>query len=184
MTFYSDEDIALKLKAEFDPVLFAELTERHSRKILRKTREYVKDEDVAKDLSQEILIKLFLKINSYKGENKFSAWLSAIIHNASMDYLRKSRQRFFADITEELADSVEDISELDEEIPMELSMEILQHLLEQIPPEDKMILLLKYNEKSSIKDIQTALGISESAVKMRLKRAREKVTKLHEKLKN
>ncbi len=179
MTF-SDEEIVLKLKEGFDAALFAELTNRHAARILRKTKEYVKDEDVAKDLSQEILIKLFLKISSYKGENKFSAWLAAIVHNACMDYLRKSKQRFYADITEELADSVEDMSELNIEVPAELSIEILQALLEQIPPEDKMILLLKYNENASIKEIQTALGISESAVKMRLKRAREKVTRLHD----
>jgi RNA polymerase sigma-70 factor (ECF subfamily) len=51
----------------------------------------------------------------------------------------------------------------------------LELILEQIAPEDKAILLMKYQDDLSIKDIADALDISESATKMRLKRAKEKV---------
>lgn len=57
-------------------------------------------------------------------------------------------------------------------------------LLEDITPEEKLILLLKYKEKHSIKEIEQTMGISESAVKMRLSRAKEKINKLYSKYSN
>jgi len=54
-------------------------------------------------------------------------------------------------------------------------------LLEEITPEEKLILLLKYKEKHSIIEIGHTMRISESAVKMRLSRAKEKINKLYSK---
>lgn len=175
----TDEQLVSAIHQQFNPQLFSELVNRYEKKVTGKCREYVKDEDVAKDLAQDIFLKLFLKLDSFKEQSRFSSWFFAIVHNTCMDYLRKSRKRYHAEITEELVDKVGEMSELEGEVPEAMSIEILEELLEQIPPEDKMILLLKYREKASIKDIQTALDIGESAVKMRLKRAREKITRIH-----
>ena len=71
---------------------------------------------------------------------------------------------------------------VDEEVVNLESLEIaLIQLLEEITPEEKLILLLKYKEKHSIKEIETTMGISESAVKMRLSRAKEKINLLYAK---
>jgi len=59
----------------------------------------------------------------------------------------------------------------------------LKKALDMLDPNDKMILLLKYQDDFSIKEIMESLEISESAVKMRLKRAREKVINVYENLK-
>lgn len=74
-----------------------------------------------------------------------------------------------------MADLIEDV----DEVPQEVSLQILDQLLDTISPEEKLLLLLKYKEKHSIKDIQTSLNLSESAVKMRLKRAKEKINALY-----
>lgn len=68
----------------------------------------------------------------------------------------------------------------DEAVGEALSEQILEALLEPITLEEKMILLLKYKEKHSLKDIQQTLNLSESAIQMRLKRAREKVNRLYQ----
>ncbi len=183
MDALSDEMMVERLKESFDPKLFATLTERYKKKIVQRCQSMVKDEDAAQDLTQEVFIKVFLKLDSYRQESKFSVWLDAIVHNTCLDYLRKSKKNYHEKITEKLADSVEDLSEGETELSQELSLQILEELLVQIPPEDKMILLLKYHEKIPIKGIQTALNLGESAVKMRLKRARERVNKLYQKLK-
>lgn len=54
--------------------------------------------------------------------------------------------------------------------------------LDSIPPEDKSLFLLKYQDDVSIKDLQDSMGIGASAVKMRLNRAKAKVIKAYEKL--
>ena len=83
-------------------------------------------------------------------------------------------------ISEKLQEEMADL--VDEDIVNFESLEMaLIQLLEEITPEEKLILLLKYKEKHSIKEIETTLGISESAVKMRLSRAKEKINKLYAK---
>lgn len=185
MKAISDEVIIQQLAQEFNAKLFATLVNRYRDKVVSRCKTLVKDEDLAQDLTQEVFVKVFLRLGSFKSEAKFSTWLDTIATNTCLDHLRKdkSKKTFHEKITDKLSDSVSDLTELEEDIPEELSIQILEELLSQLPPEDKMILLLKYDEKTPIKEIQTILNLSESAVKMRLKRARERITKLHKKLK-
>ena len=65
-----------------------------------------------------------------------------------------------------------------------MKVEKLKVALELISPEEKMILLLKYQDYLSIKEIESALGIGESAVKMRIKRAKDKLITVYNKNQN
>lgn len=175
----SDEEIILKLQVEFDPKLFSILIEHHRPTIKNKCLKYVKNKDMAEDLCQDILIKLYLKINTFRNGSRFTTWLFSIIHNHCMDYLKNSRKEIHHEITKELRDEVGELLESENEFSNVMTEELLNHLLEQITPEGKLILLLKYKERKSIKEIQTALNINESTVKMRLKRAKDKINRLY-----
>lgn len=98
-------------------------------------------------------------------------------------YLRgfssKKQKKVHVVLTEKLADEVSSIVDYDEELPEEKTIEILESLLEELSHEEKLILLLKYKEKHPIRDIQISMGLSESAVKMRLLRAKEKLNKMY-----
>lgn len=74
-------------------------------------------------------------------------------------------------------DAVED--RLYEEELLEINYAKLQEILQEIPVEDKMILLMKYQEDMSIKEIAKVLDVKLSTVKMRLHRAKKKVIELH-----
>lgn len=75
-------------------------------------------------------------------------------------------------------EATDEIAESDELISQEVSLQVLDDLLKEMTPEERLILILKYKEKQTIRDIHSSLGISGSAVKMRLKRARIKITSL------
>jgi RNA polymerase sigma-70 factor (ECF subfamily) len=70
------------------------------------------------------------------------------------------------------------IDEADEDL-VELNYNKLLHILEQIHPEEKAMIQMKYQDNLSIKDISEALRVSESAAKMRLKRAKARVLYLY-----
>ena len=74
------------------------------------------------------------------------------------------------------------MEDVEDEQLFELKVAKLKKALEQIDPEDKAILLLKYQDDVSVKDIQILMDLGESAVKMRLKRARIKVMEAHNKI--
>lgn len=177
----SDDELVALLQ-EDNMRYFSVLADRYEPVIIKKCKTYVKDEDTAEDLSQEVLIKIFMKIKSFKKEANFSTWLYAIIHNTCIDYLRKNKKNTRQVLTDKMVDELPELIDEVDELPIELSEAILDKLLDEIGPEEKLLLLLKYKEKHSIKDIQASLQLSESAIKMRLKRAKEKVNKLYKAL--
>jgi RNA polymerase sigma-70 factor (ECF subfamily) len=120
-------------------------------------------------------------MTSFQHQAKFSTWLFSIIHNTSIDYLRKNKRNVENVLIEKLKDKLVDMVEDEDEIPLDLSIQILEDLLEQLTPQDRMLLVMKYREEHQNKDIQQTLGLSESAIKKRLKRARERINKLHQK---
>ncbi|WKN30796.1 sigma-70 family RNA polymerase sigma factor [Porifericola rhodea] len=180
----SDEELALGLKNVGEQFYFAELARRHEKYILKKCRSYVKKDDASEDLMQEVLIKVFMRISSFRNEAKFSTWLFTIIHSTCIDYIRKNKRNTHDILTEKLSEEVGEMVDTEEDITEELSEKILEELLNQMTPEEKLILMLKYKEKHSIKDIELSMHLSESAVKMRLKRAKEKINLLYLKHRN
>lgn len=180
----SDEELVLLMKSG-DNRYFSVFADRYEKYILTRCKSYVKASDTAEDLTQEVMIKVFLQVSNFRKEAKLTTWLFSIIHNTCIDYLRSKKKRVHDVITEKLANEIFEMVDADEELPEEKTIEILETLLDQMTPEGKLVLLLKYKEKHSIQDIQNSLGLSESAVKMRLKRAKETLNKLYtEQLKN
>lgn len=133
----------------------------------------LKDETLAKDATQEIFTKVFLKLSTFGEKSKFSTWLYSVTYNYCIDYIRKQRKELalFTHESEELPDIEEE--EGDEQL-MEMEVGRLRKVLELIPPGDKAILLMKYQDELSIREISEAIDKSESAVKMQIKRAKVK----------
>lgn len=171
----SDNEIALKLQGNYDPVLFNELFGRFHKKILRQCQLLVKHSDTAEDLTQEILIKIFMKINSFKADSQFSTWVYSITHHTCIDFIRKNKKNLYQQLTAELSEALEEEQSADE--PLDFSFEKFDKMLEGMEPEVKTIIILKYKQNLSIKEMQEHLNIRESAIKMRLLRAREKMRK-------
>lgn len=158
---------------------FTELSERYQSFIFQKCHSYVKDKDQASDLTQEVLIKVYTELKDFRKEAKFSTWLFAIIHHTCIDFLRRNKRNIRNVMIDNFADSLIMWVEEEEELEKEKTVELMNALLDQLSTEDKLILLLKYKEKHSIQDIVLSMHLSESAVKMRLKRAKEKLNRLY-----
>jgi RNA polymerase sigma factor (sigma-70 family) len=174
----SDEELVHRLKEVGEPYAFAELIYRYEAKVLKKCQEYTRQPDDAEDLKQEIFIKLFLHVGTFKRESRFATWLYAVVHNTCIDYLRRHKKQLRQSLTQQVIESYRDMHTDTLEETETISIEQFEDLLQKLPPESQLVLLLKYKERQSIKDIQLALGLTESAVKMRLNRAREKINTL------
>ena len=83
----------------------------------------------------------------------------------------------------EKAPDIEDDT-INEKILLEMKVKNLRKVLELIPPEDKYVLLLKYQEDKSIKEIAQIFGKTESAIKMKIKRAKEKAVRVSKQFKD
>ncbi len=173
----SDEDLVEAIVSTNNTLLFETLYDRYASLVYNKCYGFARDGDEAKDLTQDIFLKLFVKLGSFKGNSKFSTWLYAFTYNHCVNYVTRSTAKKFEKQSVDYKD-IENLSnDDDDEDESFLSMKVdkLKVALELISPEEKMILLLKYQDNLSIKEIESALGIGESAVKMRIKRAKDKL---------
>lgn len=153
---------------------FAILYKRYSRKVFAKCIAMLKDEVRAGDATQEIFMKIFLNLSKFGNKSKFSTWIYSITYNYCIDALRKG-QRHGAVFTDELENAPDEaVPEVSDEEMAEIKVKVLKVVLDRIPPGDKAILKMKYEEGMSIRDIAEGFGKTESAIKMKIKRAKAK----------
>lgn len=172
----TDEELVSEIIASNNTDLFGVLYDRFSSNIYNKSYSFVKSEEEAKDLTQDIFLKLYLKLPSYQGKSKFSTWLYSFTYNHCVNYVNRNlKKRYEKSIT-----GIYDIENYsDHEVEYDCLYDDkekkLTSALSQIPEKDRTILVLKYKKDLSIKKIENVLGIGSSAVKMRIKRAKKRL---------
>ena len=138
----------------------------------------LKNEAQAQDATQEIFTKIFLNLSKFSERSKFSTWVYSITYNFCIDYIRKKKKekKLFSDELEDPPDIIEEVS--DESI-LEMEVKKLGVVLNTIPTGDRAVLLMKYQDELSIKEIAEILDKTESAIKMKIKRAKHKAQKVY-----
>ncbi|MFD2823782.1 RNA polymerase sigma factor [Lacinutrix iliipiscaria] len=175
----SDEDLIKSIVKTNDTLLFEILYDRYDNVVYNKCLGFAKDVDEAKDLTQDIFLKLFVKLASFKGNSKFSTWLYAFTYNHCVNYVTRNTERKIQKESVEVS-YLENLSEVENDYSFhQMKVEKLKIALNKVSPDDKMILLLKYQDYLSIKEIEDVLNVGESAVKMRLKRAKERLVSVY-----
>lgn len=91
----TDEVLVELIARSKDPLLFKVLYERYVFKIFTKCLSFSKNYQEAEDLCQDIFVKLLDKIDSYKGESKFSTWLYSFTYNHCVNYYHRNKFRKF-----------------------------------------------------------------------------------------
>jgi len=185
---YSDEEL-LRLIVEEDLASYFEiLYDRYAPFIYNKCFWFVNNEEEAKDLTQEIFIKIYLNLHKFKGNSKLSTWIYAITVHTSIKFVNRNKNKALL-LSEDnlqnyyIMENVDSTEPSDAEL-LDIKYEKLQQIMNVLPIEDKMLLLMKYQDDLSINKIVQILNIKESAVKMRLLRAKKRVTELHAKFKS
>ncbi len=156
---------------------FSMLYERYAGKIFSKCLTLLNDEALAEDATQEIFTKIFLNMAKFKEQSRFSTWVYSITYNYCIDYIRRQKKDK-AIFTEDIEKAPERQDEVPDEELFQMEVKQLKYVLDQLPVGDSAILLMKYQDDMPIKDIADILDKTESAVKMQIKRAKERARKL------
>lgn len=164
-----------------DSQYFTVLYRRYSSKVYSKCISLLKDEFLAKDATQEIFLKIFLNLGRFGAQAKFSTWVYSITYNHCIDVIRKDtkNRNIFAEDIEKMPDTEDEVQD---EVLLSMEVDRLREVLDHIPVDDKVVLLMKYQDDMQIKEISDILRKSESAIKMKLKRAKHKAQKIYSKL--
>lgn len=180
-TEISDLEVIQRYLKTQEPSCFNILYKKYSVKVYSKCISLLREEALAKDATQEIFIKIFLNLSKFGAQSKFSTWVYSITYNYCIDLIRKNKKTssIFSDEMDNPPDIVDDVP--DEAL---LTMEInrLKNVLDHLPVGDRAILLMKYQEDMQIKEIAVALDKTESAIKMKIKRAKHKSQEIYKSL--
>ncbi len=159
------------------------LYDRHSPKIFHKCLSLIKDREAAKDCTHDIIVKVFMNLANFKGRSAFSLWVYSITYNYCMDYLSKQKKMNFSDVSDYEYDNLpNDDSSLENKLLQDLKLTQLETVFEKLNTDDRMLLMMRYQDGMSVKDISESLNLGESAIKMRLKRSRDRLADLIEEL--
>lgn len=174
----TDEALVEAIVKTNDTMLFEVLYDRYASMVYNKCYGFANGVDEAKDLTQDVFLRVFVKLASFKGKSKFSTWLYAFTYNHCVNYVTRNTAKKLE--KQSVSSESIDIQNIGEEVDStrefeNMRLDKLKEVMELISPEEKMILLLKYEDNLTIKELSEALDIGESAVKMRLKRAKEKL---------
>ncbi len=173
----TDELLVELIVSSKDPLLFKVLYERYIFKVFNTCLSFSNNNQEAEDICQDIFLKLLDKIHTFKGASKFSTWLYSFTYNHCVNYFHRNKVKKFEKNTSNIEQICNEViaQSSDEDLVQMIKLEKLNEVLELIPFEDKQILILKYQEFKSVKDLMDLHNAGESAIKMRLKRAKEKL---------
>jgi RNA polymerase sigma-70 factor (ECF subfamily) len=165
-----------------DREAFEYLVERHKDIVYAVAYRFARDPDLALDLSQNVFIRAYRGIKSFKGRSSFSTWLYRIAMNTCIDYSRRQARRVDAlEVPEEVAEYAE--SEPLAEGPVGPRVRVLsgelgeqiQKAIDLLPEYHKSVFVLYEIEGLSYKEIAEVVGCSIGTVMSRLHYARKKL---------
>lgn len=136
----------------------------------------------AEDITQETFIGAFLALDTWRGDSPFGAWLRTIATRTAFNWQRARQTAFKYEVRamSSRKTTTEGVTPSGEQ--RVLSQEYLESMLGRIAYPYREILVLRYMEEMSIEEIAQALDIGQSAAKMRLKRAREQLKAVYERM--
>ena len=166
----SDKELVLKVKQDlpYQTESFEVLTKRYHNTLFSICLRIIGDTFLAEDAYQNTMLKIFRYIHNFHMDSSFKTWAYRIAFNESIS-IKKTLKHEIESVKDYAA--YENKNNLDNEIEVE-------KLLNYVTEEERQILILKYTVELSDKEISEVIGISLSALKMRLSRAKLKLHKL------
>jgi RNA polymerase sigma-70 factor, ECF subfamily len=132
-------------------------------------------------LVQDVFVEAYLSLNGYHGKAPFGHWLARISTRVGYRYWKeKARQKATEPFSIEEWDGVADEDEGLEKLDPEQAAGVLHHVLAQLPPRDRLVLVLRYLEGCDVAETARRTGWTRAMVKVQALRARSKLKRLLE----
>ena len=156
--------------------------------VLKLVRSYRSRRVQEEDLTQMVFLKIFTRLETYSGKVPLEHWVSRVAVNTCLNQLKAEKVRpelRWADMSEEESHVIETLHRTQAELHPSKNLaarEVVELLLEQLKPKDRLLIQLLHLEEKTIKEVQEITGWSEPVIKVRAFRARQKLKKLWRKI--
>jgi len=160
-----------------DQSAYADLVKRHQRFVFTLALRFAKNREDAEEIAQDCFIKAYRSLESFQRQAKFTTWLYSIVYTTAMTSLRKKRLDTDSIDNENTFIQVESQnSSFDTNNAENRSRSFyLNQAIEQLLPDDAMIITLFYKGEQSLEEIGQTMGMEPNTVKVKLFRARQRL---------
>lgn len=180
------ELIAAVLKGDAES--FEPLVQKYSPRVFATARRYARRESEVEDIAQEVWVKAFQKLGSFRAEAPFEHWLMRLTVRTCYDFLRshqRKRELNFSELSDPETDWLDRFVSQPEDATehAEAARQLIERILEKLTPAARLVITLLEIEDRSVKEISALTGWSVPLVKVRAFRARAEMKKVLAKLK-
>jgi RNA polymerase sigma-70 factor (ECF subfamily) len=175
----TDEEVIQQVLPEHSNQCFESLYNRYASKVYQRCLSMTHDSEKAHDFTHDIFLKVFDKLTSFQERSSFSTWLYSVSYNYCLDQLRLGKRVPLTPLDNTCS---EHITESQEAYLQEETLQLMRQAMEILSIQERALLSLKYEDGLSIEEIARLYSIGAGAVKMRLKRSREKLKGLYDQL--
>lgn len=161
--------------AKGDESAFEQLVKKYQHSVLNTIHRYVGNYSEADDIAQDVFVKVWQKIKSFKGKAKFSTWLYRVVVNQCLDYRRKSKKK----IVEVSFDNKIEEKKIPESLTTGIDFEqkkketIIRQAINELPDKQRIAMILAEYEAQTYQEIAEIMGIPLSNVASIIYRAKQ-----------
>ena len=179
-----NDDKLVQLTLEGNDNAFAALVEKYRSQIHGLAWRKIGDFHIAEDITQEVFLTAYQKLDTLTRPNRFAKWVYVIANNLCVTWLRKQaaqpqQQSLTSTDPEELSELCysEYIAQQQKETGKESDRALIQELLDKLREVDRTVIRLYYLAEMTCEEISKFLGVSPNTIKSRLSRARRRLKK-------
>lgn len=152
---------------------FSFLVDSYQNLIFHVVRRILPEQMDAEDVCQEVFVKIYKNIGSFKYQSKLSTWIAKIAYFTALNHLKKKKKSEAHDDLESSFTIQTDADQPDEVLIKKNTAAYVNKLIERLPEQYRVILTLYHLEEFSIQEIHETTGIATGTIKSYLFRARK-----------
>ncbi len=153
--------------------LIDQLMDEYGQSLLHLTYSYVGNREIAEDLTQEIFVKCYQRLEQYQRKASLKSWIWRIAINHCKDYLRSWHHKHIVVSEEKLRQAPSQETEVEDQVIQRYKDEELVKTVLNLPDTYREVIYLYYFEELTIKEISYLTSVNQNTIKTRLKRAKE-----------
>ncbi|WP_242272241.1 sigma-70 family RNA polymerase sigma factor [Bacillus cereus group sp. BfR-BA-01310] len=172
-----DELTAVMFEIEDKDDIIDEIMNKYGQEILQLVYSYVNNKEVAEDLTQDIFVKCYKSLHTYKGKSNVKTWLWRIAINHCKDYIKSWYNKKVIVTEDEFTYIGSQKESVEQTVIQNAEDRGLASAVMNLPIKYREVIYLFYYEELSIKDIAIVIEVKENTIKTRLKKAKELLKK-------
>lgn len=161
----TDQSLVNLVVDENDLTAFNRLMKRHEDGVYRMALMYCKSKESAFDITQDVFVKVFQNLKSFRGDSTFKTWLYKIVYYESLNWIRKNKKFKYNQDIDEIEFAISSNSYADDAVLKKERYKTLNDSMDKLNKKYKTVVYLKYFENLSLKEIAKIVNTTEGTIK-------------------